>query len=143
MGGTENINTVEEKLDEIASVVQEQNGSGAAGLIRAIVNQMQVVVVVVAGINWSPDIPFELINPFVFVLNLISIDISSMLSGPECQMELSIFQRWQLSMLYPIIFFGIFIVWYLVVGIYHINSEKYVRLALVETIQTRYVYENL
>jgi hypothetical protein len=108
-------------------------------MIRATLNQIQILAILFGGIDWSPDVPPIFWNPLSFVFDFLSLDISGMLTSPECTMSLTIFKKWQLSMFIPAMLTGLFFVWYFVTGIYHVNSDNDTRFVVKVAIQMSFV----
>ena len=90
-----------------------------------LINQMQIVAIILSKIAWSPDLPRWLINILIFVSNLITFDISVMFGSPECVADVQPLDKWLFSLLLPLCFALLFVVWYGMAKCHFARKKRY------------------
>ena len=89
-----------------------------------LVNQMQVISLIMAGITWNPEFPRWLINMLESLTNIVSLDFPSLFSSPQCSAEMGPIAQWQTSMAMPWIMVALFLIWFVAAKCYYSRKNK-------------------
>jgi len=109
----------ESEEQQALSKKAQKVGRPASTLVNVLFSQMQIVSAILLNIRWSPKLPQELVNLMEMISNVFSIDLTAMMSSPECAAELKPRQQWLLATLAPVGVAFLFLSWALCVKIYH------------------------
>ena len=94
-------------------------------LAGVVVGQMQIIKIVMSQISWSPELPRWLVDFVESLGSLLSINIPSFISSPECMAELQPLEKWSLNLAFPLVFVLVFILWYAVAKCHFKQTKKY------------------
>ena len=97
-------------------------GSSLAGVM---IGQMQIIKIIMSQISWSPDLPHWLIDFVESLGSLLSINIPSLMSSPECMVDLQPLAKWSLNLAFPFAFVFVFVLWYAVARCHFKQTKKY------------------
>ena len=102
--------------------LQKKFGSSMGPVL---VNQMQIVSVILSNIKWHPDVPQWLVDILVTLGNVFAIDLSTMVSSPDCVASIDPLQKWLLAVALPWCLFSLFFLWYGLARCYFCKTKKY------------------
>ena len=97
--------------------------TGALGSV--IIGQMQLVKIIMSTIKWSPQLPRWLIGILDLLGNMLSINVPSMVSSPECMSDMQPLEKWSFAIAVPWSLLVVFICWYLMARCHFKSRKKY------------------
>ena len=73
---------------------------------------MQIIALILSNIAWSPDIPAWLVDILTVLGNLFSINLSGLLSSPDCVGSMDPITKWLVALALPWCLAALFVLWY-------------------------------
>ena len=90
-----------------------------------LINQMQIISLILSNIKWHSDIPQWLIKILVFLGDIFSINLSGLLSSPDCFASMDPLRKWLFALALPWCLAGLFLLWYGIARFYFTKTNEY------------------
>ena len=129
---TEKARGVLEEQEKVQTISQKLLGSPLGYIL---IYQMQIIALILSNIAWSPEMPAWLIDILTFLGNLLSIDLSGLLSSPDCVSSMDPLTKWLVALALPWCLAALFVLWYGIARCFKKNDEVVVETILHSAVQ--------